>query len=80
LINLTDASKKMGYQIETPAILVAHPNAHLWDNGKDPVNELKNVMKFEQKRYRIWRKQHSKAPMAMLKMYSFPFIYFIATK
>jgi hypothetical protein len=22
-----------------------HPNAHLWDNGNDPVNELKNVMK-----------------------------------
>jgi hypothetical protein len=19
-----------------------HPNAHLWDNGKDPVTELKN--------------------------------------
>jgi hypothetical protein len=22
-----------------------HPNAHLWDNGKDPVAELRNVMK-----------------------------------
>jgi predicted Zn-dependent protease len=22
-----------------------HPHAHLWDNGKDPVSELKNVMK-----------------------------------
>jgi hypothetical protein len=29
-----------------------HPNAHLWDNGNDPVNELKNVMKVRSKRYR----------------------------
>jgi hypothetical protein len=28
-----------------------HPNAHLWDNGNDPVNELKNVMKVRS-RYR----------------------------
>jgi hypothetical protein len=26
-----------------------HPNAHLWDNGNDPVNELKNVMKVRSK-------------------------------
>ena len=26
-----------------------HPNAHLWDNGKDPVTELKNVMKVRAK-------------------------------
>jgi hypothetical protein len=24
-------------------------NAHLWDNGNDPVNELKNVMKVRSK-------------------------------
>lgn len=26
-----------------------HPNAHLWDNGKDPVNELKQVLAVRQK-------------------------------
>ncbi|HJV20895.1 MAG TPA: zinc-dependent metalloprotease [Sediminibacterium sp.] len=26
-----------------------HPNAHLWDNGKDPVSELKNVLAVRQK-------------------------------
>lgn len=26
-----------------------HPNAHLWDNGKDPVTELENVMKIRAK-------------------------------
>lgn len=26
-----------------------HPNAHLWDNGKDPVTELQNVMKIRAK-------------------------------
>jgi hypothetical protein len=30
LINLTDASKKMGYQIETPAILVVCIQMHIF--------------------------------------------------
>jgi hypothetical protein len=29
------------YQIETRDPGGMHPNAHLWDNGKDPVTELK---------------------------------------
>jgi hypothetical protein len=57
-----------------------HPNAHLWDNGNDPVNELKNVMKV-QKRYRIWTEQHTQGHTnGNARRYSFPFIYFIATK
>jgi hypothetical protein len=46
-----------------------HPNAHLWDNGNDPVNELKNVMKGSVKSViAIWTKQHTQEhPMAMLE-------------
>jgi hypothetical protein len=43
-----------------------HPNAHLWDNGKDPVTELKRNEGSSKKR--TWRKQHRKGtPMAMLE-------------
>jgi hypothetical protein len=38
-------------QTEMP-ILAACIQMHLWDNGNDPVNELKNVMKVRSKRYR----------------------------
>jgi hypothetical protein len=45
---LTDAAKKgltfiSDRDARDPAGL--HPNAHLWDNGNDPINELKKVMK-----------------------------------
>jgi hypothetical protein len=59
-----------------------YPNAHLWDNGKDPVTELKNVMKVRAKALSQFGENNIRkgTPMAMLKMYWFPFIYFIATK
>jgi hypothetical protein len=48
---LSDASKKGLTLSQTDARNPGgmHPNAHLWDNGNDPVNELKNVMKVRSK-------------------------------
>jgi hypothetical protein len=56
-------------------------NAHLWDNGKDPVTELKNVMKVRAKALSQFGENNiRKGTWQCLKMYWFPFIYFIATK
>jgi hypothetical protein len=45
-----------------------HPNAHLWDNGNDPVNELKNVMKVRSKALsQFGQKIRKNTPMAMLE-------------
>jgi hypothetical protein len=45
-----------------------HPNAHLWDNGNDPVNELKNVMKVRSKALSQFGQNIRKGtPMAMLE-------------
>jgi hypothetical protein len=46
-----------------------HPNAHLWDNGKDPVSELKNVMKVRAKALLQFGENNIRkgTPMAMLE-------------
>jgi hypothetical protein len=46
-----------------------HPNAHLWDNGKDPVTELKNVMKVRAKALSQFGQNNIRkgTPMAMLE-------------
>ena len=46
-----------------------HPNAHLWDNGKDPVSELKNVMNVRAKALAQFGENNIRkgTPMAMLE-------------
>ncbi len=46
-----------------------HPNAHLWDNGKDPVSELKSVMKVRAKALSQFGENNIRkgTPMAMLE-------------
>ncbi len=46
-----------------------HPNAHLWDNGKDPVAELKDVMKIRAKALSQFGVNNIRTgtPMAMLE-------------
>ncbi|MBC7625820.1 zinc-dependent metalloprotease [Ferruginibacter sp.] len=46
-----------------------HPNAHLWDNGKDPVSELKNVLKVRAKALSQFGENNIRkgTPMAMLE-------------
>ena len=46
-----------------------HPNAHLWDNGKDPVSELQNVMKVRAKALVQFGENNIQkgTPMAMLE-------------
>ena len=46
-----------------------HPNAHLWDNGKDPVTELKTVMKVRAKALSQFGENNicKGTPMAMLE-------------
>jgi hypothetical protein len=46
-----------------------HPNAHLWDNGKDPVTELKNIMKVRAKALSKFGENNIRkgVPMAMLE-------------
>ncbi len=46
-----------------------HPNAHLWDNGKDPVSELKSVMKVRAKALSQFGEKNIRkgTPMAMLE-------------
>jgi hypothetical protein len=43
-----------------------HPNAHLWDNGNDPVNELK-AWNVQQKRYRKFGQNNTPETNAMLE-------------
>ncbi|WP_301920867.1 zinc-dependent metalloprotease [Ferruginibacter sp.] len=46
-----------------------HPNAHLWDNGKDQVSELKNVLKVRAKALSQFGENNIRkgTPMAMLE-------------
>ena len=46
-----------------------HPNAHLWDNGKDPVTELKNIMKVRARALLQFGENNIRngTPMAMLE-------------
>jgi len=46
-----------------------HPNAHLWDNGKDPVDELKDMMKIRAKALSQFGVNNIRpgVPMAMLE-------------
>ncbi len=46
-----------------------HPNAHLWDNGKDPVTELKEMMKIRAKALAQFGENNIRmgTPMAMLE-------------
>ncbi|HRH50800.1 MAG TPA: zinc-dependent metalloprotease [Panacibacter sp.] len=46
-----------------------HPNAHLWDNGKDPVSGLKDVMKIRAKALAQFGENNIRkgTPMAMLE-------------
>lgn len=46
-----------------------HPNAHLWDTGKDPINELKNVMKVRSKALSQFGENNIRkgTPMAMIE-------------
>lgn len=46
-----------------------HPNAHLWDNGKDPVAELKSIMKVRAKALSKFGENNIRkgVPMAMLE-------------
>jgi hypothetical protein len=52
--------QKMGTFIsDRDAAILVVSNAHLWDNGKDPVNELKKCEGSSKSVIAIWRKQHS---------------------
>lgn len=69
---LTDASKKgltfiSDRDARDPGGM--HPNAHLWDNGKDPVIELQNVMKVRAKALSQFGENNitNGTPMAMLE-------------
>jgi len=46
-----------------------HPNAHLWDNGNDPVTELKSIMKVRAKALAQFGENNIRkaTPMAMLE-------------
>jgi hypothetical protein len=69
---LTDAYKK-GFQYISDRDARApgglHPTAHLWDNGKSPVDELKNVMKVREKALSQFGEKNIREgmPMAMLE-------------
>ena len=69
---LSDAEKK-GLQFiadrDARAPGGLHPQAHLWDNGKDAVNELKNVMKIRNKALSDFGEKNIRPgmPMAMLE-------------
>lgn len=69
---LTDAAKKgltfiSDRDARDPAGM--HPNAHLWDNGKNPVTELQNVMKTRAKALSQFGENNitNGTPMAMLE-------------
>jgi hypothetical protein len=69
---LTDASKKgLTFISDRDARDSGgmHPNAHLWDNGKDPVTELQNVMKVRAKALSQFGENNitNGTPMAMLE-------------
>jgi hypothetical protein len=69
---LTDAYKK-GFQFisdrDARAVGGLHPTAHLWDNGKSPVEELKNLMKVRDKALSKFGENNIRQgmPMAMLE-------------
>jgi Met-zincin/Domain of unknown function (DUF5117) len=69
---LTDAYKK-GFQFisdrDARAAGGLHPTAHLWDNGKSPVDELKNLMKVREKALNQFGENNIRpgTPMAMLE-------------
>jgi hypothetical protein len=69
---LTDAYKK-GFQFisdrDARAAGGLHPTAHLWDNGKSPVDELKNLMKVREKALNQFGENNIRPgmPMAMLE-------------
>jgi hypothetical protein len=56
----------------------AHPYAHLWDNGKDPVDELNRVMEVRQVALKNFGEKNIKmgAPMAMLEEVLVPMYFF----
>jgi hypothetical protein len=56
----------------------AHPYAHLWDNGKDPVDELNRVMEIRQVALKNFGEKNIKmgAPMAMLEEVLVPMYFF----
>ena len=69
---MTDAYKK-GLQFISDRDARApgglHPTAHLWDNGKSPVDELKNLMKIREKALSRFGENNIRIgmPMAMLE-------------
>jgi Met-zincin/Domain of unknown function (DUF5117) len=69
---LTDAYKK-GLQFisdrDARAAGGLHPTAHLWDNGKSPVDELKTLMKVREKALSQFGENNIRSgmPMAMLE-------------
>jgi hypothetical protein len=69
---LADAFKK-GFQFISDRDARApgglHPTAHLWDNGKSPVDELKNLMKVREKALNQFGENNIRpgTPMAMLE-------------
>ena len=69
---MTDAYKK-GLQFisdrDARAAGGLHPTAHLWDNGKSPVDELKNLMKVREKALGQFGENNIRTgmPMAMLE-------------
>lgn len=69
---LTDAYKN-GFQFisdrDARAAGGLHPTAHLWDNGKSPIEELKNLMKVREKALKQFGENNIRTgmPMAMLE-------------
>lgn len=69
---LSDANKA-GYQFisdrDARAAGGLHPTAHLWDNGKSPVDELNNVMKVRETALRKFGENNIRpgAPLAFLE-------------
>ena len=78
---LTDASKK-GLQFiadrDARSAGGLHPNAHLWDNGTSPVDELKEVMKIRTKALAQFGEKNIRTgvPMAMLEDVLVPVYFF----
>jgi hypothetical protein len=55
-----------------------HPNAHLWDNGKDAVSELNNVLKVRAKALQVFGENNIRkgTPLAMLEDVLVPIYFF----
>lgn len=78
---LDDAQKKnIGFLADQDARPAGsmHPQTHLWDNGKDPIDELKHIMKVREKAMAQFGEKNIRPgmPMAMLEDVLVPIYFF----